>query len=366
MWSWQSKDWPKFSYKKDAIDQKEKDLSYQAGILFGIYKHLGHEDSNFLKVELISNEALYTSEIEGEYLDRDSLQSSIRKHFGLDCDSRKIPAKERGISNLMLDLYSSYSDNLTHEYLFKWHRLLFKDWSDPKFVGKYRYGDEPMQIISGRLDNPTMHYEAPPSEQIYKEMDDFIKWFNDSIGTYPIITRAAIAHLFFELIHPFEDGNGRIGRAIVEKALSQAFKMPLLTSLSTIINRDRNAYYKALESANKSLDITDWLIYFSDIIMQSIIYTQKNIEFLIFKAKLFDQLRDCINKRQEKCLLRIFKSGPDGFIGGLSAENYISITKSTRPTATRDLADLCLKGAFVKKGELKSTRYFLNLKVLDS
>lgn len=361
MWAWQDGNWPKFSFEKEALKVQEQELYHQAGILFGTYKHLGEEDSNLLKVELISNEALFTSEIEGEYLDRDSLQSCIRKQFGLSTDARKIPAKERGISNLMLDLHTSYSEELTHEYLYNWHKLIFEGWFDPEYVGKYRDGNEPMQIISGRLDEPKVHYEAPPSKQIHKEMGQFINWFNNSNASDQIIVRAGIAHLYFELIHPFEDGNGRIGRALVEKALSQGFKAPLLTSLSTIINKDKKEYYSALESANKSLDISQWLSYFADTIHKSISYTKNSVEFLISKTKFFEQFRNSLNQRQEKCLVRFFNEGPEGFKGGLSAENYISITKSTRPTATRDLSDLVSKGALIKKGELKSTRYFINL-----
>jgi Fic family protein len=364
MWNWQQKDWPKFSYNKEALSSKEQEFLHNAGILFGAYKHLSKENREFLKVELISNEALKTSEIEGEYLDRDSLQSSIRRHFSLDTDGRKIPPKERGIADLMFELYNTYSEKLGHETLYNWHKVLFGSWSDLEYVGCYRKGSEPMRIVSGPLHDPKTHFEAPDSEVVQAEMGGFIGWFNNTAPNsrepMPLLARAAITHLYFESIHPFEDGNGRIGRALAEKALAQGIGQPTMIAISTIINRNKKAYYEALESANKSLEITGWLEYFADTILAALSYTQSNIEFLIEKTKFFDRLKGKLNDRQEKCLLRIFNQGPDGFEGGLSAENYISITRSTRPTATRDLSDLVKKNALFKKGRLKSTRYYLS------
>ena len=192
-------------------------------------------------------------------------------------------------------------------------------------------------------------------------MDYFISWFNDSKNSTPPLARAAITHLYFVSIHPFEDGNGRIARALAIKALSQSIKSPLLTSLSTIIQQSRKKYYQALEDNNHNLEITDWITYFGKTFLESQNHTQKLIEFLLAKAHLFEKLKGQINERQEKVLTRIFAEGLSGFKGGLSAENYIKITKTSRATATRDLQDLLDKGALFKKGELKGTRYFLSL-----
>ena len=175
------------------------------------------------------------------------------------------------------------------------------------------------------------------------------------------MTRAGTAHLYFESIHPFEDGNGRIGRAVSEKALAQFLGEPTLIALATVISRNRKAYYGALGEANTKNEITGWLAYFAGTVLEALAYTRTYVEFLIEKAKLFERLRGRMNPRQEKCLLRMFEEGPEGFSGGLSAENYISITKATRPTATRDLSDLVAKGAFTRNGQRKSTRYHLNI-----
>jgi Fic family protein len=196
-------------------------------------------------------------------------------------------------------------------------------------------------------------------------MDAFIAWFNRTASTgatpLPALTRAGIAHLYFECIHPFEDGNGRIGRALAEKALAQGLGQPTLIALADTIERHNKAYYDALERANKGNEITDWLVYFAQVLLEAQERTQVRIEFLIEKAKLYDRLRGQLNPRQEKVLARMFREGPDGFTGGLSAENYISITQTSAATATRDLQDLVQKGGLVRTGERRYTRYSLNL-----
>lgn len=361
-WNWEHKNWPKFSFKKDEIEKLEAEFTFNSGLVFGVYKHLGKQDQENLTIELIASEALNTSAIEGEVLNRESLQSSIKRNFGLQNDQKKIPAAEKGISDMMIDLYRNFDDKLTHASLFRWHEMLTNGRRDLQDIGKYRTHDEPMQIVSKRLDeDPKIHFEAPPSKIIKKEMDDFILWFNQSKTTLTPLTRAAIAHLYFVSIHPFEDGNGRIARALAIKALSQSNKQPLLTSLSTIIEAGRKKYYQALEDNNQSLEIGDWIIYFGKTFIESQNHTQKLIEFLLAKTRLYDGLKGQINERQDKVLKRMFAEGLDGFEGGLSAENYIKITKTSRATATRDLQDLVEIKALVKSGELKGTRYFLKL-----
>ncbi len=360
-WNWQKPNWPEFIYKSDVLEHSEQALQHGSGILFGAYKHLTSDDQNLLKVELISSEALKTSEIEGEYFNRDSLQSSIRRHFGLQTDGRKESPAERGIVDLMVDLYHSFDDTLDHQTLYRWHRMLTTGRTDLEDMGCYRTCKEPMQVVSGPVYEPNIHFEAPPSKQVKKEMDGFIQWFNRTAPggkeSLPALTRAGITHLYFESIHPFEDGNGRLGRALSEKVLAQSLGKPTLIALATVINKNKKAYYDALEYANKGNEITAWLVYFANTVLEALSYTQHYIEFLIEKVKLFERLKNDLNPRQTKCLLRMFREGLDGFAGGLSAENYISITKATRPTATRDLADLVAKKALLKTGELRYTRY---------
>jgi len=365
-WNWQQKDWPKFSYEINSIQKLEDDFRYGSGLIFGVYKHLNNQDQEALTIDLISNEALKTSEIEGEILNRDSLQSSIRRNFGLATDKRKVPAAEKGIADMMMDLYQNITTKLTHNTLFEWHKMLTNGRYDLE-IGKYRTHDEPMQVISRVKynDEPKIHFEAPPSKAVKKEMDKFIAWFNDSAldGKNPLLplVRSSIAHLYFVSIHPFEDGNGRIARALAIKALSQKVEKPLLTSLSTIIQKKKKAYYEALEENNKNNKITNWLIYFANTLLESQSYTQELMEFLINKTKLYESLRGRLNDRQEKVIERMFREGLEGFKGGLNAEKYIIITGTTRPTATRDLHDLVEKKALLRSGELKGTRYHLNL-----
>ncbi len=184
-----------------------------------------------------------------------------------------------------------------------------------------------------------IHFEAPPANRMRREMNAFIRWFNDTTPGgkefLPALTRSGIAHLYFVSIHPFEDGNGRIGRAIAEKALSQALGQPTLIALSQTIEAGKKSYYKHLELNNQNTEITDWLVYFANIVLKAQSYTQRLIEFLIEKTKLFEKVREQFNQRQEKVLERMFREGLKGFQGGLSAENYIRITKASRATATR-------------------------------
>jgi len=364
-WNWQQGDWPNFSYKTDILNRLEKDFLYNSGIIFGVYKHFSEFDQNQIRIELISNEALNTSEIEGEYLNRDSLQASICRHFGLQALDRKISPAEQGISDLMINLYETYDNQLTHKTLYQWHHMLTLGRNDLQDVGRYRTNEEPMQVVSGPLHESKIHFEAPPSKQVKIEMEKFVHWFNltgqASKTPLPALTRSGIAHLYFESIHPFEDGNGRIGRALSEKALAQALSKPTLIALSSVINSNKKVYYEALERANKRNEITAFLEYFAEVILEAMRYTQTHTQFMIAKNKLFDSLKGQINSRQEKLLLRLFREGPNGFIGGLSAKNYMSITNTSRATATRDLTDLLHKGALIKTGELKHARYQLNV-----
>lgn len=364
-WNWQQDDWPNFTYDREALVQSETQFVHEAGMVHGAIKHLTEGDKSQLAIELISGEAVTTSEIEGEILNRDSVQSSIRRNFGLDTDNRKIPLAEQGIAALMSDLYQHAGNTLSEEQLFGWHTMLMRGRRDLTTIGAYRNTQNPMQVVSGPIGSPKVHFEAPPSHRVPREMNRFLAWFNhtapDGQQPLPALARAGIAHLYFESIHPFEDGNGRIGRALSEKALSQSLGRPTLIALSQTICRNRKVYYAALEDNNKDLDITDWLSYFTQTVLEAQQYTQRLIDFLIAKTRLYDRLRGKLNERQDKVLTRMFREGLDGFKGGLSAENYLKITHTSRATATRDLQNLIELGALRKTGELKHTRYWLSI-----
>ena len=311
----------------------------------------------------MSTEALTTSEIEGEILDRASVQSSIRKQLGLTGDNRRPRPAEHGIAELMVDLYRRFIEPLSDETLFAWHRMLVHGRRDLRIIGGYRSTEEPMQIVSGAIYAPRIHFEAPPSSAIHREMKDFVEWFNRTApqgsDPLPTLTRAGIAHLYFVSIHPFEDGNGRIARAIAEKALAQGLGQPTLIALAATILAKRKAYYEALEAANKDNEITAWLSWFAVTAIEAQRWTIARVEFLIDKTRLLDRLRGKLNDRQEKALLRMFREGPNAFKGGLSAGNYASITGASPATTTRDLADLVAQGALVRVGERRHARYHI-------
>ena len=364
-WNWQQDDWPRFRVDKSALGEMEAKFLIHGGLLLGALLHIRDDDKSALTVDLISNEALKTSEIEGEYLNRESVQSSIRRNFGLDTDARRIPPAEQGIADMMMDVYRSFAEPLTDKTMFRWHGMLTAGRRDLKNIGAYRTDSEPMQIISGPIGDPKIHFEAPPSAAMEKEMEGFVNWFNDTAPhgntALPALTRAGIAHLYFLTIHPFEDGNGRIARALAEKAMSQVLGQPTLIALSQTIQKNKKSYYEALHQSSGENEITAWLGYFADIVLQAQETTQRMIDFLIQKTKLYDRVKSQLNERQEKALARIFREGVEGFKGGVSAENYISITGAARATATRDLQGLVDKGVLSRTGALKSTRYHLNL-----
>jgi Fic family protein len=343
----------------------EEQFLVGAGVVIGTAKHLGEDERNQLLVEVMSGEAMTTSEIEGEILNRASVQSSIQRQLGLAADKRRTTPVEQGIAEMMVDLFRSSAELLSNEMLYRWHRMVASGRRDLINIGEYRTGKEPMQVISGRIGAQKVHFEAPSSKRVPSEMKRFIAWFNrttpQGAEALPAITRAGIAHLYFESIHPFEDGNGRIGRAIAEKAMAQSFGQPLLVALATTILAHQKSYYEALEKANKPIDVSAWLSWFADVALEAQRRTITQVEFQIAKTKLLDRLRSQINDRQLKALLRIFREGPDGFKGGLSAGNYGTITGASPATTTRDLADLTEKGALVRTGERKHARYALNL-----
>ncbi len=367
IWNWSLKKWPQFTYDRKALRELEFQFSQNTGTVLGVLKHVQEESKDNLLVEILSNEALKTSEIEGEILNRESVQSSIKRNLGLVTEKRKIPSAEYGISELMVDLYLNYNKPLSHEQLFEWHKMITNGRRDLTDIGRYRTHEDPMQVVSGRLDKPNVHFEAPPSKQVPKEMEGFISWFNavhsdkNKFEMLPLL-KAGIAHLYFVSIHPFEDGNGRIGRAIAEKSIALSTNKPTLISLSYTIEASKNNYYDLLEKHNTTLEITDWLIYFGQTILDAQQNTLKQIDFLVEKAKFFDHFSTQINERQSKVIKRVFEAGHTGFIGGLSADNYKKIVKTSASTATRDLNDLVEKQIFIKTGTLKSTRYSLNIK----
>lgn len=360
LWNWQLPDWPHFKFDTQGIAPQERQFLLQIGSGSAFLTQVQREDYNQFLVEILTSEGIESSKIEGEILDRQSLQSSIKRHFGLYTHTHQASDKEAHMAALLCHVYDTFQQPLSHAMLWEWHASLFDKFTSIE-VGHYRTHQEPMQIVSHRYDDPKIFFEAPPSAQIYAEMDQFIIWFNSSKPFECILARAAVTHVYFESIHPFEDGNGRIGRALVEKFLSQALGRPILIAISKVFERRKKEYYAALERCNRSLEIDAWLIFFADVVLEAQNDSMILLKFLIEKSKMITRLTGQLNPRQEKVLLRMFAEGPSGFKGGLSADNYIAITKTSRATATRDLSDLVQKEALTKTGELRHTRYWLHL-----
>lgn len=360
-WNWQQPDWPQFTYDAGRLESSEASFLKQGGILIGAFKHLQPTQENELLAETATSEAVTTSAIEGELLDRQSVRSSILRHLGIQADSRRAGLREEGIARMMLDLFRGDLGPLSHERLWAWHGMLMQGRTDLDVIGGYRARAEPMQIVSGPIGRETVHFEAPPAGRVRGEMDGFLEWFNQSERRLPPLARSGIAHLYFESIHPFEDGNGRIGRAISEKALAQGLGQPSLTMLSTEIESCQKEYYAELERASRRLEVTAWLEWFADAALAAQRRTLDWVHFLIYKTRLLDRLCGRINGRQEKALLRMMREGPAGFAGGLSAGNYQTITGASPATAGRDLVQLVNLGALRRTGTGKGTRYWLTL-----
>ena len=366
-WNWQQPDWPNFAWDPARLAIAEQHFLLGGGEFVGAVRHLEDEERNQLAIEALSTEAVTTSEIEGEFLNRASVQSSIRKQLGFQSEKGRVRPAEQGIAEMTVDLYRSFAEPLSSEMLFRWHRMVMRGRRDLKDVGRYRTGAEPMQVVSASMSAPKVHFEAPPSAQITSEMTKFITWFHRTVpaggAPLPAITRAGIAHLYFESIHPFEDGNGRIGRAIAEKSLAQGLGQPTLTALAATLLVRRKSYSRALDAAVSKNELTAWLAWFAGIAIEAQHRTTALVEFLIDKTRLLDRLTGQLNERQTKVLLRMFREGPEGFKGGLSAEKYATIAASSPATVTRDLGDLVEKGALSRIGERRHARYHLAVRL---
>lgn len=367
-YNWQQKSWPNFSYSLNDVEDFLFLFAEKVGKVTGILNALPNDTQLEAIIDMMVSEAIKTSEIEGEYLSRKDVLSSIRKNLGLVNTPEYIQDKKAdGIGKLMIDVRNTFKDQLTKEKLFEWHNMLLPESKDIE-TGQWRTHEEPMQVVSGAMGKQKVHFEAPPSRLLPGEMDQFISWFNETApgGLREIkkaAIRSAIAHLYFESIHPFEDGNGRIGRAIAEKALAQGIGRPVLLSLSYTIEANKKAYYDALEQAQKSNEITEWINYFVKTILNAQIQAEEQIDFTLRKVKFFDRFRDKLSERKMKVIKRMFEEGPKGFEGGMNASKYGSLTKISKATATRDLQELIQIGAFIPFGEAKgrSIKYKINL-----
>ncbi len=365
-YNWQHRDWPGFRYDLSGVDDALLAYAERTGRVGGLLKGLPEDTQVEAIIDTMVAEAVKTSAIEGEYLSRKDVMSSIRRNLGLGGEDKGSgDRRAEGAAALMVDVRSSFAAPLSEEKLFEWHRMIMAG-SRGIQSGRWRTHAEPMQVVSGPVGKERVHFEAPPSSRVPAEMKQFITWFNETgpggrKEIRKLVVRSGIAHLYFESVHPFEDGNGRIGRAISEKALSQGLGRPALLSLSRTIEANRKQYYAALQAGQQSNEITPWVSWFVNIALEAQIRTEEQIDFTLKKTRLFDRFRDRLNERQLQILGKMLEDGSKGFEGGISAKKYMSITGASKATATRDLQDLAEQGVLVPFGGGRSTRYRINL-----
>jgi len=366
MYNWQLPEWPDFIYEIQEIQPLILAFAQATGEASGVIQGLSDDLKYETMLQLMLSEALKTSEIEGEYISREDVISSIRNNLGLNETPVNVKdQRAEGVAQLMLEVRKSFDRPLSLAMLQTWHSKLMASAKniDP---GEWRKGSAPMQIVSGTYGREVIHYEAPPSAEVLKEMEQFVQWYNKA--AFPLtgevaeaVLKSAVAHLYFESIHPFEDGNGRIGRAIAEKALSQSLGRPVMLSLSKIIERNKTAYYAALKEAQRSSKITAWINYFATVILEAQQDAKAMVQFTLKKTQFFDRYKHQLNERQLKVVNKMLEKGTDGFEGGMTARKYISINKTSKATATRDLQELYEMGVFKQEGAGRSVSYQLNL-----
>jgi Fic family protein len=365
---WNQKEWPYFKWESDELIDLLGKARYKQGLLISQVNSLGLELSVEARSKILISEALTTSAIEGLKLDDISVRSSVAKRLGLPTAGLKPPGRDAdGLVEVLIDATNNYDKPLTKKRIMGWQAALFPTgYSGIKQikVGKWR-GKDPMKVVSGPIGKEKIHFEAPPNEQIDSEMKRFIYWWEKDSKQYDGLLRAGIAHLYFVTIHPFEDGNGRIARAITDMALAQDEKMSSrFYSLSASILKDKNEYYDILESTQKSnLDITRWLVWFLKCFSKALDDSHDTILLVINKAKFWQKhAQALLNKRQQKVINKLLDLGPGGFAGGLTTRKYVAMTKTSRVTAFREILDLLNKNilkAREKKG--RSTSYDLKI-----
>lgn len=364
-YNWQQPDWPEFHYDLTQVQDALFSIAVKMGHMSGILKGMPEATQTETILDLMVAEAIKTSAIEGEVLSAADVMSSIRNQLALNVPPQVVrDARATGVAELMMDVRRSFAELLSQKKVFDWHRMLLGAHAAHLRVGAWRNHTEPMQVVSGPIGKTKVHFEAPPSKQVPGEMKAYIQWFNRTgpNGTQalnPAPVRAAIAHLYFESIHPFEDGNGRIGRALSEKALSQGLGHPVLLSLSKTIEANRKQYYDALKAAQRSNEITPWITYFVHTVLEAQVDVEQQIDFVLKKSKFFDRYADQLDARQIKVIRRMLDEGPKGFAGGMNAKKYIGIAGVSKATATRDLQYLLDIGILQRIGSGRSTRYAL-------
>lgn len=361
MYIWGLEDWPNFRWDETLLREPLVTAHRKLGWLLGSMSRLGFDLKLSAELEAITHDALTSSEIEGEFLDPKSVRSSVARRLGVD-EGSATKHREEGIVTVTMDATKNPNDPLTPDRLFGWHAALFTTGYSGMHkitVGNWRDdADGPMQVVSGRQGREKIHFEAPPAKRLSNEITAFLKWF-ESPRTIDPILHAAIAHLWFVTIHPLDDSNGRIARALMDMSLSRSEGTPhRFYSLSGAIRRDLDRYYDTIEDAQKGdLDITEHLMWFIACYTDAINHAQKTCDKILNKAGFWERhANKTFNERHRKVLSRLL----EGFEGNLTAKKWAALTKTSLPTAQRDIKELTDWGVLVRnEGGSKNTSYRL-------
>jgi Fic family protein len=357
------KDWPRFRWSHERLSARLVNVRHQQGRLIGRMETLGFPLRVEAVLQTLTEDVLKSSEIEGEILDRDQVRSSIARRLGIDIGG--LTAADRnveGVVEMMLDATQSYAKPLTGERLFSWHAALFptgRSGMSKIKVGGWRDDKSgPMQVISGAIGKERVHYEAPGAGDLRRDMKQFLDWFNKDDST-DLVIKSGIAHLWFVTIHPFDDGNGRIARAIADMVLARSERsVQRFYSMSAQIRQERRTYYEILESTQKGdLDITDWLEWFLDCLGRAFERAETTLGAVLTKAQFWERNAGAsFNDRQRKIINQLL----NGFDGKLTSSKWAKLAKCSQDTALRDIEDLVRKGVLKKDAAGgRSTTYSL-------
>ena len=362
-WIHELEEWPNFTWDANKLASKLSEVRHRQGLLLGRMEGLGFDLRSEASLAVLTKDVIKSSAIEGEHLDEQEVRSSIARKLGLDVGGL-IPAGRDvdGVVEMMLDATTNYSEELTAERLFNWHTSLFptgRSGMHKMTVGSWRTESSgAMQVVSGPVGRETVHFVAPAASRVEKEMNVFLCWFASGNDTDPVV-KAALAHLWFVTIHPFEDGNGRMARAIADMALARSDGMPdRFYSMSSQIEMERKDYYTHLERQQKwSVDVTEWLEWFLGCLGRSIENAQTSLETIHYKARLWKKVnRHPVNERQRQILNRML----DDFKGHMNTSKYARLAKTSPDSALRDIKDFVARGILVQNpGGGRSTSYRL-------
>lgn len=363
MYLWERPGWPALAWDEKALSTLLASVSRQQGLVLGRMEALGFHLRDEAHLQTLTEDVVKSSEIEGEDLDRDQVRSSIARRLGLDAGGL-LPADREveGVVEMMLDATGKYEESLTEERLFAWHTSLFpmgRSGMRKIIVGNWRDDRTgPMQVVSGPAGRERVHYEAPPAERLPEEMAKFLSWF-EAPGNIDLLLTAGLAHLWFVTIHPFDDGNGRIARAIADMVLSRSeSSRRRFYSMSAQIRRERNDYYAILESTQKGgVDVTQWQTWFLSCLLRAIEGAHGILGSVLRKARFWERFAtEPLNERQIAILNRLL----DGIEGKLTTSKWAKMAKCSQDTAYRDILDLVRRGALQKDaGGGRSTSYSL-------